>query len=120
MKTIEEKIAVMTAFKEGKEIEFLDDGKWLLTSNPAWDWAYRDYRVKPEPKYRPYANAEECYKDVVKHGGWVISGNEHYKKICSIYKDTVKLFDYAVVKPFCEMLSYTWADDGTPCGVLEE
>lgn len=36
-------------------------------------WANVDYRIKPEPKYRPFKNAEECLKEMSKHTpfGWL-------------------------------------------------
>ena len=45
---------------EMKEIEF---------------WNNTEYRVKSEPKYRPFKNAEECWQEMLKHHpfGWVKS-----------------------------------------------
>ncbi len=37
---------------EMKEIEF---------------WNNTEYRIKPKPKYRPFANAEECWTEMLKH-----------------------------------------------------
>ena len=36
-------------------------------------WVNVEYRIKPEPKYRPFANAEECWTEMEKHQpfGWV-------------------------------------------------
>ena len=33
----------------------------------------RRYRIKPEPKYRPFNNAKECWQEMQKHQpfGWV-------------------------------------------------
>jgi hypothetical protein len=47
MKTIDEMIAVMTAFKDGKKIEakLYKKGRWDLVPNPFWDWVRFDYRV---------------------------------------------------------------------------
>lgn len=28
---------------------------------------YKDYRIKPEPKYRPFKDAEECWQEMMKH-----------------------------------------------------
>lgn len=28
---------------------------------------YNDYRIKPEPEYRPFKNAEECWNEMQKH-----------------------------------------------------
>lgn len=61
MKTLEEKIAVMQAAAEGKEIEMETVYGWRYNSNPKWDWVKFDYRVKPEPepkRYRPYTFEE--------------------------------------------------------------
>lgn len=30
-------------------------------------WNNTEYRIKPEPKYRPFANAEECWAEMLKH-----------------------------------------------------
>ena len=45
---IHEKIAVMQAFADGKEIEFNWGGGWQLCPKPAWDWSKLNYRIKPE------------------------------------------------------------------------
>jgi hypothetical protein len=36
-------------------------------------WNNTEYRIKPEPKYRPFANAEECWAEMLKHQpfGWI-------------------------------------------------
>lgn len=54
--TIEGKIAVMQAFKEGKAIEFRAHGyseSWRpVDQNPVWNWGRYDYRIKKEPEVR--------------------------------------------------------------------
>lgn len=66
---------VMQAYVEGKTIQYtnaeMED--WIDIESPDWDWDSYDYRVKPEPKYRPFANAEECLKEMSKHTpfGWL-------------------------------------------------
>jgi len=51
--TIEGKIAVMQAFKEGKKIEnrhrALSD-TWTGCCAPSWNWHSYDYRIKREPE----------------------------------------------------------------------
>jgi hypothetical protein len=53
MSTIQEKIAVMQAFAEGKEIEVQNRGgalrNWRACEKPAWNWPICNYRVKKEP-----------------------------------------------------------------------
>lgn len=47
MKTIEEKISVMQAFADGKEVEYKEnDGEWVSVDEPLWNWNTYDYRVK--------------------------------------------------------------------------
>jgi hypothetical protein len=59
------------AFGEGKDIE-------IRSKNPHAQlngWAKMDefifgnfeYRIKPEPKYRPFKDAEECWQEMMKH-----------------------------------------------------
>ena len=65
------------AFSEGKTIQskcITDDiSLWWDDNNPTFDVNTFDYRIKPEPKYRPFANAEECLEEMKKHQpfGWV-------------------------------------------------
>ena len=50
MKTLAEKIEVMTACLDGKEIEmFCDLGVWVTRKTPFFNWKDIDYRIKPEP-----------------------------------------------------------------------
>ena len=52
--TPDEIIAVVQAFKAGKEIELQPKAKeptqWMLTTSPGWDFYHFNYRVRPEPK----------------------------------------------------------------------
>lgn len=126
MKTIEDMIAVMTAYDQGEKIECrkISFGvRWEDTIAPVWDWNNYDYRIKSKPHYRPYANAEECFADVKKHGGWIISGGNQYRFITGIgygcNSDIVEM-DGGIWMIFGELLQAVWADDGSPCGVKEE
>lgn len=47
------KIAVMRAYRDGREVEFFNYGseQWYKRCLPGWDWTEFDYRVKPfEPR----------------------------------------------------------------------
>lgn len=46
MKTIQEKIAIMQAFAEGKTIQCKYIDNWVDIPHPRWNWDYFDYRVK--------------------------------------------------------------------------
>lgn len=104
-----------------------------------------EYRVKPEPKYRPFKDAEECWAEMLKHEpfGWVkaIPNKEYKAKYYPNSKDDTTLYyqvqkvapgyiKYDDIDDYCEVgeqdKSYkdvfkviTFAD-GTPFGILEE
>ena len=115
MKTIEEKIAVMQAFADGKEIEFtenyLADKKWNYTRDPLWNWSGTDYRVKPAHEYVPFTfeDAEQLTGKVVR------SKNENWVEMiiwCSNAGTSVDKYE--------DILSdYTFID-GSPCGKLKQ
>lgn len=66
-------LPVFLAYAEGKEIESLVNGKYYRVLEICNGMNPKDYRIKPEPKYRPFANAEECWQEMQKHQsfGWV-------------------------------------------------
>lgn len=72
---IAECIKVMQAYVEGKQIQYVDSETedWTDIESPIWNWDIYDYRVKPEPKYRPFKNADECWQEMLKHEpfGWL-------------------------------------------------
>lgn len=74
-----------------------------------------------EPTYRPYKDTEECFKDVVKHGGWVKEKEtNYYVCIGCVGRLGVRYAD-SINETYGEFLQENvWADDGTPCGVKEE
>ena len=65
--TTEEKIKVMNAFTQGKQIQFYDfsNKTWEdVRHEPVWDWDNCLYRVKPESTYRQYKSIKEMIKDI--------------------------------------------------------
>ena len=69
---------ILQAFAEGKVIESRcikgDKSLWYDDEDPSFDDDL-EYRIKPEPTYRPFKDAEECWKEMLKHKpfGWVKS-----------------------------------------------
>ena len=51
MKTLDEQIAVMTAYKNGARVERRpkETTIWLHCNKPSWDWEHVDYRVVNTP-----------------------------------------------------------------------
>lgn len=79
-------LPILQAFAEGKVIECRTRPSAVEGTDVPNDWTeikeigYWDnieYRIKPYPTYRPFANAEECWQEMEKHQpfGWVISPN---------------------------------------------
>lgn len=64
-----ELLPIIRAYAEGKEIEIFDKTTkmWKTAMLPHFDCDSNIYRIKPEPEYRPFKNAEECWTEMQKH-----------------------------------------------------
>lgn len=87
-------------------------------------WNNVEYRVKPEPKYRPFKDAKECWAEMQKHQpfGWIKGkGDEHHSLITSIIADEEEVYINGISGFVLDDIieHYTFAD-GTPFGVKEE
>lgn len=62
-------LPIIQAYAEGKEIEIFDKTMkmWKTAMLPHFDCDSNIYRIKPESKYRPFKNAEECLDEMLKH-----------------------------------------------------
>lgn len=113
---------IIKAYSEGKEIELSDpcNGKWELIEEPEFTDRANLYRVKKEPVYRPFGNANECLEEMVKHHpvGWIKSSSgifnifeigEYYIVIA---KSGVSRYDTAI-NDFVFV-------DGAPFGIKKE
>ena len=117
---------LIKAFGEGKDIE-------MRSKNPHAQlngWAKMDefifgnfeYRIKPEPKYRPFKDAEECWQEMQKHQpfGWVKWNDVRY----NIY--VVSSTSVCLINGNCANMDFAYAyqkltfADGTPFGVKVE
>lgn len=83
---------ILQAFAEGKIIEtrrkptadnngvtkdgWFEFNDWAEMEELEY-WVNVDYRIKPEPKYRPFKDAKECWNEMLKHQpfGWLTSQN---------------------------------------------
>ena len=77
-------LPIMQAFAEGSVIECRTKPSAVKGTDIPNDWTEMkeiefwnntEYRVKSEPKYRPFNDAEECWQEMSKHQpfGWVKS-----------------------------------------------
>lgn len=70
---------IISAYKEGKALQFYTSyGEFKDVSAEEFDiekWYKKPkkFRIKPELKYRPFKDAEECWQEMLKHQpfGWV-------------------------------------------------
>ena len=127
-----ELLPIIQAFAEGKTIEIYDNREWqdLIIGSIKFDCKPSCYRIKPEPKYRPFKTKEECWNEMQKHQpfGWLKSKkNGRFHCIGEVYWSD-KFETVCIVLSTSESQSrssdsvfdgYTFAD-GAPFGVMEE
>lgn len=126
-----ELLPIIQAFAEGKVVEMkTSKGNWEVQEEMSFVLAPQKYRIKPKPKYRPFANAEECWQEMQKHQpfGWIkkTCGHCNFLHIMELYstgilinnvdnfgsfRNLIKTYDFA----FAE----TTFADGTPFGIKE-
>ncbi len=80
--------------------------------------------IKPEPKYRPFKDAEECWEEMLKHQpfGW-IKCKEGYFNIVYVndeYAGLADKDDSAILLASKNSYQDNIFADGTPFGVKEE
>lgn len=124
---------IMQAFAEGRAIEcrtkssalgknwqYMND--WTEMEELEF-WNNIEYRIKPEPKYRPFKNTEECWKEMLKHEpfGWVKSkeGWDH-SLITYIVDDGEVSIDGIGGFVLDEIMEHYTFADGTTFGVKVE
>ena len=124
-----ELIPIIQAFADGKTIEFFKQGEWMELNDPDFMWSADNYRVKPEPKYRPFESLEECWNEMLKHKpfGWLKSKSDGIASIVGcVYagKDRDVRLVWATNEHSDFSVSIVFDDcvfaDGTPFGVKED
>ncbi len=122
-----ELLPIIQAFAEGKTIEFKNTfGDWINCDETMFNRPPKDYRIKPEPKYRPFKDAEECWQEMQKHEpfGWVKDKERGYKVTITRVNDDENT-GFMAINGKSEwtleglMDYYTFAD-GTPFGIKVE
>ena len=122
---------ILQAFAEGKVIETRTDPSTLKRKDTPNRWAEMkeieywnntEYRIKPEPKYRPFKDVEECLAEMQKHQlfGWV-KNQGLYRNIANVMSCSITFADNEARDVNYEQAfkNYTFAD-GTPFGVKIE
>lgn len=125
-------IVVMQAYVDGKQIQYTDGESeyWIDVESPEWDPNY-DYRIKPEPSYRPFNNADECWQEMLKHQpfGWAkkTSGHCNFLHIIELYSTGIvinNVDNFGCFKNSLKTYNFAFAEitfaDGTPFGIETE
>ena len=123
---------IMQAFAEGKAIECrtrvweLNKGwKYSTTWKETEELKFQDtyeYRIKPEPKYRPFKNAEECWEEMQKHQpfGWIKDRDGDKTFIGSINSDNSIFTCSSEILFLKEIFEDFTFIDGIPFGIKEK
>lgn len=118
-------LPIIQAYAEGKAIESRcikgDTSLWYDDEDPSFDDEF-EYRIKPEPKCRPFKDAEECWQEMLKHQpfGWVKWNDVRY----NIY--VVSSTSVCLINGNCENMDFAYAyqkltfADGVPFGAKVE
>ena len=119
---------IIQAFADGKTIQAIDpyDDEWCNQTKLNFEALFEgQYRIKPEPKYRPFANAEECWQEMLNHHpfGW-LKGDKCFYNIVSVSNIDVSMANVSgdiVTLDFSEVMEDNTFADGTPfCVKVEE
>ena len=111
-KNVKELLPIIKAFAEGKQIQFFNGGAWIDMEYPNFSEEPCLYRIKPEPKYRPFKSVEECWEEMQKHQpfGWIMDRDKNYTSISSMNNR----------RDFSYMFNNFIFADGLPFGIKEE
>ena len=125
-KEAKEMLPIIQAYAEGKAIQIKKEGDWLEVGKNTevyFSESPSDYRIKPEPKYRPFKTQEECWKEMHKHldFGWIRYG-DFICTIQTIAPDGIAISDGLETNnfDFKECLMNTKFIDDTPFGIKEQ
>ena len=118
-------LPIIQAYADGKNIQYLNkDFIWDDFEDQTF-FGGVSYRIKPEPKYRPFKTTEECWNEMLKHQpfGWIRNKitNSLYN-ITAIYKhnDIVTITTEYSVLTSSELLENFVFIDGISLGIKEE
>lgn len=124
-------LPIIQAFSEGRKIMVKDrrlsdeEYNWSEVDNCSFNIKQFEYRIKPEPTYRPFKNAEECWEEMQKHKyfGWIkgkdTSIPSRFMIINSVRDEEVSITS-GIDFTYSELVEYYTFIDGTPFGIKEE
>ena len=113
-------LPIIQAFAEGKCVETKTGSGWVNMENMSFAGKPKSYRIKPEPKFRPFKGVEECWKEMQKHQpfAWVKEKHsDRYNLITEVNGLSIKVKEGCL---FTDSVKYYTFADGTPFGVKVE
>ena len=126
---IQRLLPIFQAMAEGRTIQTKNGNGWIdidgdedgLNLDSLID--YQDcFRIKPEPKYRPFEDKEECWQEMFKHQpfGWVKNKDTQSFLLCKAAGSFVSVGINNSVYTYGEAFGFFTFTDGCPFGVKEE
>lgn len=122
---MKELLPIMQAFAEGKIIQDKIEGvtDWVDTDeiNLEYEGQAIKHRIKPQPKYRPFKDKEECWQEMLKHQpfGWVKEISSEMLYLINGISD-MSIVIMEDISSFKEALNIYEFKDGTPFGIKED
>ena len=118
-----EMLPIIQAWADGKIIQVREKGRWVELCIDDFTRSPDMYRIKPEPKYRPFKNQEECWVEMLKHQpfGWI--RNNDTQRLCNIGSIGRNNCGVVIDKSILYFdLGFNTCNfiDGTPFGIKEE
>lgn len=121
---------ILQAYAEGRVIECRTKPSTVKGTDVPNDWTEMkeiefwnntEYRIKPEPKYRPFKDAKECWAEMQKHQpfGWLKSKENGYYSFITMLNNRFRLNGYDGWWFDDTIKKFTFAD-GTTFGVKVE
>ena len=122
-----------SALAKGKSVQVQGiDGSWVDVDIDKLNYFIETpiFRIKPEPKYRPFKSQEECWNEMLKHKpfGFVKSKVRGYFHLIGLVQWSSELEDVMIIFATSEQLArssrslfedYIFAD-GAPFGIKKE
>ena len=115
-------LPIIQALAKGKTIQQTDGYDWYDLDDPDFMANSNSYRIKPESKYRPFANAEECWQEMQKHQpfGWLKDKDGDKTFIGCINSDNTIFMCNSEILYLKEVFEDFTFIDGTPFGIKKE
>lgn len=122
---------ILQAYTEGKVIECRTKpstikgvdtpNKWTEIEEIVF-WNNTEYRIKPDSKYRPFKDAEECWQEMLKHQpfGYTYDRFNNIRDSITKVATTGVSYDSPTVISFAEIFDRFVFADGVPFGVKVE